>query len=289
MLHNLASFQSVNLSIIRHGCQSIASLTTKKKRETVLVSVACVCACVQTHNKLLSMHTRLSLCINLPQARLSAAHNIHMYVYVSLYIYMCIYILIRAFKNNTIYSALPPPLLLVLFFCRLCIIFKTCTATKSIFHANWVCAANQPPFPPLSPSPSPSPSCTSSVDVAASVAVDVAVIIAAFGIANFAASHRSLPLTTWKICCHCHVTHKIQHKKCAEKEAEKRKSDEKKKNTRSEAKTSYTSSRAVAKCVVCERGEGVRHNLIESVISINFKSLLMRIDKNTRRASFAAT
>lgn len=149
-----------------------------------------------------------------------------MYVYVSLYIYMCIYILIRAFKNNTIYSALPPPLLLVLFFCRLCIIFKTCTATKSIFHANWVCAANQPPFPPLSPSPSPS--CTSSVAVAASVAVDVAVIIAAFGIANFAASHRSLPLTTWKICCHCHVTHKIQHKKCAEKEAEKRKSVEKK-------------------------------------------------------------
>lgn len=197
---------------------------------------------------------------------------------------MCIYILIRAFKNNTIYSALPPSLLLVLFFCRLCIIFKTCTATKSIFHANWVCAANQRPVP-LSLSPSPSPSCTSSVDVAASVAVDVAVIIAAFGIANFAASHRSLPLTTWKICCHCHVTHKIQHKKCAEKEAEKRR----KKNTRSEAKTSYTSSRAVAKCVVWERGEGERHNLIESVISINFKSLLMRIDKNTRRASFAAT
>lgn len=114
---------------------------------------ACVCACVQTHNKLLSMHTRLSLCINLPQARLSAAHNICMYL--SIYMYMCIYILIRAFKNNTIYSALPPPLLLVLFFCRLCIIFKTCTATKSIFHANWVCAANQPPFPLSRPRPRP--------------------------------------------------------------------------------------------------------------------------------------
>lgn len=41
--------------------------------------------------------------------------------------------------------------------------------------------------------------------------VAVGVAVAAFGIANFAASHRSLPLTTWKICCHCHVTHKIRH------------------------------------------------------------------------------
>lgn len=127
--------------------------------------------------------------------------------------YMCIYILIRAFKNNTIYSALPPPLLLVLFFAGCVLYLKHAQQLKVFFTQIEFAPRTNLPFPL---------SVAVAVAAAASVAVDVAVIIAAFGIANFAASHRSLPLTTWKICCHCHVTHKIQHKKCAEKEAEKR-------------------------------------------------------------------
>lgn len=146
MLHNLASFQCVNLSIIRHGCQSIASLITKKRASVLACVCVRMCACVQTHNKLLSMHTRLSLCINLPQARLSAAHNICMYL--SIYMYLCIYILIRAFKNNTIYSALPPPLLLVLFFAGCVLYLKHAQQLKVFF--------TQIEFAPRTNVPSPS-------------------------------------------------------------------------------------------------------------------------------------
>lgn len=162
------------------------------------------------------------------------------------------------------------------------VVFAGCVCVLYLKHAQQLKVFfTQIEFAPRTLPPSTFPSVA--VAAAASVAADVAiaVIIAAFGIANFAASHRSLPLTTWKICCHCHVTHKIQHKKkfSAEKEAEKRKSDSEKKNSAG-AKTSC--SRAANSSSM-----RVGHNLIESVISINFKSLLMRIDKNTRRASFS--
>lgn len=118
----------------------------------------CACVCVRVCRRIINCFQCTHACLYaLIYPKLgSTLRTIYVCICISIYIYvMCIYILIRAFKNNTIYSALPPPLLLVLFFCRLRIIFKTCTATKSIFHANWVCAANQPPFPPSRPRPRP--------------------------------------------------------------------------------------------------------------------------------------
>lgn len=96
------------------------------------------------------------------------------------------------------------------------VVFAGCVCVLYLKHAQQLKVFfTQIEFAPRTLPPSTFPSVAVAVAAAASVAADVAVavIIAAFGIANFAASHRLLPLTTWKICCHCHVTHKIQHKK----------------------------------------------------------------------------
>lgn len=198
---------------------------------------------------------------------------------------MCIYILIRAFKNNTIYSALPPPLLLVLFFAG-CVLYLKHAQQLKVFFTQ-IEFAPRTNLPSLSrPRPRPAAQALSLLllpsqltSPSSSLLLALPILLPVIGRCHwrhgkFAAIATSLTKYS--------IKNALKRKLKSEKAT-------KKKNTRSEAKTSYTSSRAVAKCVVWERGEGVRHNLIESVISINFKSLLMRIDKNTRRASFAAT
>lgn len=127
----------------------------------------------------------------------SALCKIYTYIHI---LCMCI-CLIRAFKNNTITVVVFAGCVCV------CVLYLKHAQQLKVFFT-------QIEFAPRTLPPSTFPSVAVAA-VAASVAADVAVavIIAAFGIANFAASHRSLPLTTWKICCHCHVTHKIQHKK----------------------------------------------------------------------------